>query len=71
MRHFHAEALFYALFYCSSKLVEVFLKHARLFMIAGHSFVWSVGMPFSQAIVSMHFIVNIITVLESKVEQME
>lgn len=73
MRHFHAEALFNAHFYCSNKLVEVLLKHTMLSMVAGRSFVWFLGMPFYQAIVSMYFIVNIMeeTVLESKIEQIE
>lgn len=73
MRHFHAEALFHAHFYCSNKLVEVLLKHTMLSMVAGRSFVWSLGMPFHQAIVSMYFIVNIMeeTVFESKIEQIE
>lgn len=73
MRHFHAEALFFAPFYCSNKLVEVLLKHTWLFMVAGHPLVWSMDMPFYQAIVSMYIIVNIMeeTVLESKIEQME
>lgn len=70
MRHFHAEALFYAHFNCSNKLGEVLLKHTRLSMVAGHSSVWSMGMPFYQTIVSVYFIVNVMKeeVLESKIE---
>lgn len=42
-------------------------------MVAGRSFVWSAGMPFYHAIVSMYFILDIMeeTALESKIEQME